>query len=59
MGELGVNCVQRGQLRLLAWGQFSGLSLASQLEVSAEDWLQLLSLGLVCLPTQQQRISLC
>ena len=31
MGELGVKCVQRGQLGLLTWGQFSGLSRASHL----------------------------
>ena len=59
MGELGVKCVQRGQLGLLTWGQCSGLSLANQLDVSAGGWLQLLSPGLVCPPPQQQRISLC
>ena len=59
MGELGVKCVQWGQLGLLTLGQFSGLSLANQLEMSAGDWLQLLSPGLVCPPPQQQRISLC
>ena len=30
-GKLGVSCVQLGWLRLLIWGQFSGLSLANHL----------------------------
>ena len=59
MGELGMKCGQWGHLGLLTWGQFSGLSLPNQLEVLAGGWLQLLSLGLVCPPPQQQKTSLC
>ena len=43
--ELRISC-NSGQLRLLIWGQFSGLSLASHLEVSAGDWSPLPSQGL-------------
>lgn len=47
--ELRMSC-NSGQLRLLIWGQFSGLSLASHLDVSAGERSQLPSLGQpVCL----------
>ena len=48
-----------GQLRLLIWGQFSGLPLAGPLEVSVGDWSQLPSRGPVsCLASASWALGL-